>query len=139
MADEPLAPPTLFDDPQIAELEKTVHALIQPAHAMTEVVHSAWNMLQELKASRRREASLAALARTHAAGRREAEDRARAAEARRDEVAATANEHYAARQQLEAENAKLAGEIGRLRDELAKTAPAPAPADATPAQAVTTG
>lgn len=119
MADEPL-PPTLFSDAKLAEVEKRCRDVLGAASEMGAVVQDCWHLLQEVKAARQREAALAEHARSHASARSEADKRAEGHAARVEEIAKTANEHYAARQALEEQNSELAAEVERLRGELSK-------------------
>lgn len=117
---QPSAPPTLFSDEQLAALESRCHTVLTAAGQIVAVVHDAWHLVQELKSARLREEQLRTAAEQHAASGQSALAFAQAQQDRVTEIAATANEHYSARQSLENENAALVTEIGRLRGELAK-------------------
>lgn len=126
MADESsLAPPTLFSDAKLAELEARAHAVLTAAGQIVAVVHDAWHLVQEIKQARAREQYLHAAAQQHATAGQQALAFAQQQQDRVTEIAATANEHYGARQKLEADNAALAAEVDRLRTELANAAQSP--------------
>lgn len=108
-------PPSLYTDDQIAALETLVAQIQEPARSMTAVAGHLWHVMQELKFARAREKALQGLVaglqglvadqqrQTQAVIDQNAKLEAKAAalEAKAEEVIATANGHYQARQEIE--------------------------------------